>query len=68
MAKFIAPHQAAAFNYCGTLLYYFMAREMTEQLGVEGERAVRQGLREYAAERGRRLRAKHLSYGMKTNV
>jgi len=68
MAKYIEKYQDENLNYCGTLLYYFMAKELTDRLGIDGEKSVRQGLRDYAADRGRCLREKHKKYGMKLNV
>ena len=51
-----------------TLIYLYMAKNMCETFGIEGESAVRKGLAEYATVRGSDLRKKHMALGMKTNL
>lgn len=49
-------------------LYYYLAREMLDTFGVEGEKALRRGIREFARDRGRTLRERHQAAGIDVNV
>jgi hypothetical protein len=49
-------------------LYYHMAREMVDTFGNEGERALRHAIRQFGAERGRRMRKQHEEEGLPINL
>lgn len=49
-------------------LYIYLAKSLTEDLGIEGERALRHGIRNFGIDRGGALREKHLETGMKLNL
>jgi hypothetical protein len=49
------------------LMYYYLAKEFMT-LGVEGEKALRRGIRNYGKARGNRLRKRHLDTGMSINI
>lgn len=44
-------------------LYYFLATKMLESYGGDGERALREAVREYGRNRGRLIRERHLAEG-----
>lgn len=49
------------------LMYYFLAKEFVG-LGVEGEAALRRGIRKYGEARGVRLRGRHIDRGLPINM
>lgn len=53
-------------NY--TVLYSFLGRELLDEFGVEGERALREGTRRYGRDRGQCSRERHLALGVKINM
>ncbi len=53
-------------NY--TLLYSFLCREVLDEFGLEGERALREGTRRYGRDRGLASRKKHQALGVKVNM
>ena len=53
-------------NY--TVLYSFLCREVLDEFGVEGERALREGTRRYGRDRGQVSRDAHLAMGVKINM
>lgn len=53
-------------NY--TLLYSFIGRELIDEFGVEGERALREGTRRYGRDRGLHSRERHQKLGVKINM
>lgn len=61
----LAVETTGRFN---DLCYYHLARRLYHDAGIEGEAALRQGLRYYGYERGAELRKKHLALGIKTNL
>lgn len=53
-------------NY--TLLYSFICREILDEFGIEGERAVREATRRYGRDRGIHSRMEHIEKGYKVNM
>lgn len=49
-------------------MYYFLAKGLLDAYGLEGERALREAIREYGRNRGVELRAKHLAAGYEINL
>jgi hypothetical protein len=49
-------------------MYYFLAEGLLDNYGLEGERALREGIREYGSNRGVELRAEHLKAGYPINL
>lgn len=49
-------------------LYVYLAKNLIDHHGIEGESALRQGIRKYGIDRGIALRRKHLEYGLKPNL
>jgi hypothetical protein len=56
------------FGELYSLLYVHMAKEFVETFGKEGEEALRRAIRNYARERGRRLRERHEAEGLPITV
>ena len=54
------PVEQQAFFW--TAMYYYMAKEAIERHGLEGERVIRQAIRDYGRERGRRRRISFVVY------
>jgi hypothetical protein len=50
------------------LTYVYLTRPVFENLGMEGERALRQGLRAYGRYRGERMRRWHIEEGLPLNL
>jgi len=48
--------------------YLHLAKELIEELGVEGEKALRQGIRNFGVDRGLAQWEKHKALGMKRNL
>ena len=53
---------------CYTLLYGYIARQLLEQFGEPGEKAVREATRRFGVDRATVTRAKHLAVGAKINM
>ncbi|MGN0405467.1 MAG: L-2-amino-thiazoline-4-carboxylic acid hydrolase [Bariatricus sp.] len=51
-----------------TLLYGFIAKNIIDRLGLEGERAVREATRQFGYDRAETTRKKHLEAGAKINM
>lgn len=49
-------------------MYVYIARVMVEEYGIEGEAALRRGLRNFGHDRGKTLRNEQLALGMKINM
>lgn len=49
-------------------LYFFLAKEMTESFGEQGEEALRRALTAYGNYRGRLLRERHEQQGITPNI
>ena len=49
-------------------MYYFLAEGLLDNYGLDGERALREGIREYGSNRGAELRAKHLKEGFSIDL
>lgn len=49
-------------------LFYFLAKQVSDACGRGGEGAVREAVRSFAAERGKKLRQAHRTAGLKQNV
>lgn len=60
------PVEQQAFFWAA--MYYYMAREAIERHGLEGERVIRQAIRDYGRERGRRRRNRVLKKGLDINL
>ena len=60
------PVEQQAFFW--TAMYYYMAKEAIERHGLEGERVIRQAIRDYGRERGRRRRNRVLQKGLDINL
>jgi len=60
------PVEQQAFFW--TSMYYFMAKAAIDRHGLEGERVIRQAIRDYGRERGRRRRNRVLSKGLDINL
>jgi hypothetical protein len=56
------------FGELYSLLYIFMAKEFIDSFGKEGEEALRKAIRNYAHERGKRLRERHEAQGLPITV
>lgn len=53
---------------CWLKMYVHVARALTESFGIEGEAALRQGIRNFGHDRGQTLRKEQLKLGMKINM
>ena len=51
-----------------TLMYGFIGKKLIEELGMEGEAALREGSRQYGYDRGETARNKHIAVGAKVNM
>ncbi|UCF94393.1 MAG: L-2-amino-thiazoline-4-carboxylic acid hydrolase [Desulfobacterales bacterium] len=49
-------------------MYYYLARGLGEAFGLEGDAALRRGIRRFGRERGLRLRRQHLEQGLEINM
>ncbi len=49
-------------------LYYYLAKEMLDSFGAEGEEALRRAIRNFARDRGAALRQRHQEEGLEINV
>ncbi len=49
-------------------IYYYLAREMVDTFGAEGEEALRRAIRAYARDRGAALRSRHQAEGIEINA
>lgn len=53
---------------CWSILYEELADGITQTAGIEGEKALREGIRRYGVERGEKMRRRHQQLGMKLNL
>ncbi|MCI8454122.1 MAG: L-2-amino-thiazoline-4-carboxylic acid hydrolase [Lachnospiraceae bacterium] len=53
---------------CWSIIYECMAKAVVEMTGVEGECALRQGIRNYGIERGIKMQERHRKLGIKLNL
>lgn len=53
---------------CWLKMYVHLARSITEEFGIEGEVALRQGIRNFGHDRGETLQKEQLKLGMKINM
>lgn len=60
--------QIANLQDSWSIIYEEMASALLHQCGIDGESALRQGIRRYGIERGNKMRERHLSLGMKLNL
>lgn len=60
------PVEQQAFFWVS--IYYYMAKAAIDRHGLEGERVVRQAIRDYGHERGRRRRNRVLKKGLDINL
>lgn len=60
------PVEQQAFFW--TAMYYYMAKAAIDRHGLEGERVIRQAIRDYGQERGRRRRNRVLKKGLDINL
>jgi hypothetical protein len=51
-----------------TKLYYYLAKNLVEMFGIEGEQALREGIRNFGVDRGTTLRKEHLKSGLQPNL
>ena len=50
------------------IMYYYLAKGICEEFGLEGEAALRQGIRTFGRERGLDLRKQHMAQGLEINL
>ena len=62
--QFIETEPVEQQAWFWTAMYYYMAKEAIDRHGVEGERVIRQAIRDYGKERGRRRRNRVLKKGL----
>ena len=53
---------------CYTLMYGYIVRQLLEEFGERGEKAVREGTRHFGVDRATATRNKHLAVGAKINM
>lgn len=58
----------ANLNDCWLKMYVYLAKEITDGYGIEGEAALRRGIRNFGYDRGETLRKEQLALGMKINM
>lgn len=70
MSKFtkIEEIQIGNLQDCWSIIYACIAKAIVEMTGVEGECALRQGIRNYGIERGSVMQKRHRALGMKLNL
>ena len=66
--QFIETEPVEQQAWFWTAMYYYMAKEAIDRHGVEGERVIRQAIRDYGKERGRRRRNRVLKKGLDVNL
>ena len=66
--QFIETEPVEQQAWFWTAMYYYMAKEAIDRHGVEGERVIRQVIRDYGKERGRRRRNRVLKKGLDVNL
>jgi hypothetical protein len=60
--------KTANLDDCWLKMYVYMGRAMVDEFGLEGEIALRQGIRNFGHDRGATLREEQLKLGMKINM
>lgn len=60
--------QIANFQDVWSKLYFHLANRLVQEFGIEGEVALRKGIRNFGIDRGEALKQKHLETGLKLNL
>lgn len=66
--KLLEDIKTGNLDDCWLKMYVHVARAITETYGIEGEVALRQGIRNFGHDRGQTLRNEQLALGMKINM